>query len=324
MWKMKKYLVSFLFLLAAPTMTFAATPDKEPVSRLDAVTTIFESIQENFNDGYNEWVGQLKGPDTLTYTFDGKTFKDIDHVLQTNTATQPKEWYTNTYQPYARLNDYLAVLTGYGIISGNPDGNFYPEKPITRGQLAKIINGVYNFPSVKQIMPLTDTGHTDYTMGIHNLYAFGIMKGVSATKFAPNEYVTNEQLSIIVKRLKAFTEEKETSYAKITPVKPLLFSEGSEDDYLVKVTEELAPSLGLTKEDVAVNTYYYLESYSGYPIAKKLVGSNYEDGTLTLTLAMHYPNLIQNFMLAYPAVVQLYGYLIQIDNELDVKSISIQ
>lgn len=115
----------------------------------------------------------------LTYV-DGKDFKDV-----------PK---TNDYF------DAIETLASMGVIDGFTDGTFRPLDSLTRGQMAKIIASAFEF----QIEANAPIPYKDVTAAfkpfVHALAKEGITKGVTATTFAPNRFISRQEMAAFMNR----------------------------------------------------------------------------------------------------------------------------
>ncbi|MBM7649297.1 2',3'-cyclic-nucleotide 2'-phosphodiesterase/3'-nucleotidase/5'-nucleotidase [Bacillus ectoiniformans] len=100
---------------------------------------------------------------------------------------------------------YIAALTQAGIVSGN-NGQFNPDAPLSRAQIAKMITHAFSFEKGE----LTDVRFTDvdkdawYAEFLKPLMEMGITTGTTPTTFSPNKKVTRGQIiSFIVRSEKA-------------------------------------------------------------------------------------------------------------------------
>src|SRR5699024_2536445 len=93
------------------------------------------------------------------------------------------------------------MLTALGVIEGFPDGSFAPDATITRAQAAKMIYTIWNGGNAdasafegKSVFTDVYSGH--WAEGYINFcYTNGIINGLSATKFGPDDSVTGTQLA---------------------------------------------------------------------------------------------------------------------------------
>lgn len=93
---------------------------------------------------------------------------------------------------YAPAVDYVK----YGrLMYGTGSNLFQPDAQMTRAMLAQVLYELEGAPSVKGLScPFTDVGDSWYTDAVIWAYNAGVVAGVSATQFAPNEALTREQM----------------------------------------------------------------------------------------------------------------------------------
>lgn len=93
---------------------------------------------------------------------------------------------------YAPAVDYVK----YGrLMYGTGNNLFQPDTQMTRAMLAQVLYELEGAPSVKGLScPFTDVGGSWYTDAVIWAYNAGVVAGVSATQFAPNEALTREQM----------------------------------------------------------------------------------------------------------------------------------
>lgn len=102
-----------------------------------------------------------------------------------------------------------------GFIKGYPDGTFRPEGYITRAEFVSMVNKLYKSDDAAEIS-FTDVDRDSwYYKEIQKSYKNGDIIGVSDTEFAPEDYITREQVAVIIFRLldlKGYTMGAKTFY----------------------------------------------------------------------------------------------------------------
>lgn len=121
------------------------------------------------------------------------------------TDVKPGDWF------YEEVN----VLIENNVISGHEGLYFGPHEKLTRAQLAKLLAaayGLYTFD--EKPSPFVDlVDGAWYKEYVESLYFFGVTSGVSASKFAPKQYVTRDTMaSFIVNSEKVSQEKKEEEW----------------------------------------------------------------------------------------------------------------
>ena len=99
---------------------------------------------------------------------------------------------------------YIEALAQNGIISGKPDGKFYPNEPVTRGQFALMLyriiekspdeppEGTKTFPDVD---PNTQLGKA-----VSAIVELGVARGYPDGTFRPNQPITRGQMAVMITR----------------------------------------------------------------------------------------------------------------------------
>ncbi len=112
--------------------------------------------------------------------------------------------------PFADTQDrYIEKAHAAGIVLGAGDGNFNPDKVVTREQMATMLCRTMTLvePGWGENAPFP-TGYTDLDQvsdwareGISALLSWGVMKGISETRLSPKSFCTTEQAILMVWRL---------------------------------------------------------------------------------------------------------------------------
>lgn len=103
--------------------------------------------------------------------------------------------------------DNVRCAAGLGLLQGRDDGTYQPGAPVTRGQVAAIIDRTLTRSGVELVRPPRH-GFRDVTGSVHEdavarLTAAGILQGRSATRFDAGSPVTRAQLASILDRTSA-------------------------------------------------------------------------------------------------------------------------
>jgi len=94
-----------------------------------------------------------------------------------------------------------------GILRGNDNNEFLPKNGITRAELTAVIIRLKGYEILDSDSVFQDVNNGDwYAPYVMTAYENGIMNGVSATEFAPQDIVTREQLAVILYRLMENTD----------------------------------------------------------------------------------------------------------------------
>lgn len=91
--------------------------------------------------------------------------------------------------------DYIAELTGRGILTGFPDGNFRPNEPVTRAQFAALVASVFNKNKVRKVINFRDVSTNFWAYeGVRDAYEMGFLEVGSSNDFNPNQSLTRVQI----------------------------------------------------------------------------------------------------------------------------------
>ncbi len=97
----------------------------------------------------------------------------------------------------------VALLSNIGIMNGYDDGNFYPEKNITRQEFSALVLRMLKMEGCgdSNNVPFTDIDTWGHQY-ICDAYALGLIEGYNNTTFGPNDPLTmNQAVKIIVSAL---------------------------------------------------------------------------------------------------------------------------
>lgn len=115
----------------------------------------------------------------LTY-IDGKDFSDVSK--------------TNEYY------NAIETLSALKVLDGFPDGTFRPNDVLTRGQMSKIISLAFEYQiSTNPSIPFTDVSET-FKAYVEALTKQGVTNGITATQFAPNRFITRQEMAAFLDR----------------------------------------------------------------------------------------------------------------------------
>ncbi len=122
-----------------------------------------------------------------------------DKPISIPAAGSPAPYFNDISGSYAQKE--IIALAQAGILSGYEQGHFFPERPITRAELAKILvlaTGRTESPSPTDFADVpVDSWYRGYVAA---LVEAGITEGSSAAGFSPDAYVTREELVVFFTR----------------------------------------------------------------------------------------------------------------------------
>ena len=176
---------------------------------------------KTFTDTKNHWAStyiQKAAATGIMNGYDDGTFKPEIAVTRAQAAailvrslgltTEEKAPFTDIQQYDAKTQGEIAAAFAFGLVKGS-NGKFNPGQPVTRAQLALMINRAYELKTqqsyvAKGELPFTDiaTYNEETKRAIAMLYEFGIVTG-SNGKFSPAD---STKRSHAAKILVSFTE----------------------------------------------------------------------------------------------------------------------
>ena len=138
-----------------------------------------------------------------------QTFEFATSATEGTTLPEP-------IKPVLKLKDIMGHwaeedimgLVDSGAISGYPDGNFQPDKKITRAEFAFILVKALKLEAGTE-KAFTDTANHWAENYIAAAAANGIVSGYSATEFGPDDNLTREQMAIMIVKAASLAETAE-------------------------------------------------------------------------------------------------------------------
>ena len=107
------------------------------------------------------------------------------------------------------------VLEELEVMQGDGRGNFMPEQPVTRAQMAILICRILygdklNVKQFEGVTQYTDVGTNDYYTGYINLAtSLGIINGYGDGRFGPDDTVTTAQAALMLSRALGYFQANE-------------------------------------------------------------------------------------------------------------------
>jgi hypothetical protein len=92
----------------------------------------------------------------------------------------------------------INAVAAYGIARGF-GGNFAPDDPVTRGQMAAFLNRTFDLPA-GGTTPFTDIATSEFADDIAAIYDAGVTVGTGPTTFSPDDPVTRGQMASFIAR----------------------------------------------------------------------------------------------------------------------------
>jgi hypothetical protein len=90
---------------------------------------------------------------------------------------------------------FIGELANRGILTGFPDGNFYPDRPVTRAEFAALLASVFKTSKVRNAVSFRDVSSSYWAYnGIREAYEMGFLSPVSGSLFRPYQSLTRLQI----------------------------------------------------------------------------------------------------------------------------------
>ena len=103
------------------------------------------------------------------------------------------------FPKYEWYHEGVAYCLKNKLMQANSDGMFYPKNEITRAELVEVLWKLEKQPEVECELSFNDVSETDtFVNALRWAYSNEIISGVDENTFAPNEFITREQLATIL------------------------------------------------------------------------------------------------------------------------------
>lgn len=236
---------------------------------------------------YNPWTGEVyKEPEyTGKYSYEIFTKVGENGTISVDRYATEGDDVTITVSPdEAYLLDELTVTTGGKEVEvkDNGDGTYTFKMPSADAKIVVTFAEDPNWePEPEEpAMPFTDVNENDWFYDVV-LYAYdnGLMTGVSATEFAPNQTTTRGMIVSMLARLEGVTNAEDAGFADVA----------ANDWYATAVNwaasvgvvngyedNTFRPNAPITREQMAAILYNYAD-YKGYDVSARADLSDYAD-----------------------------------------------
>lgn len=96
----------------------------------------------------------------------------------------------------------IEKLAAKHLVDGTDESNFMPEEKITRAEFVTMLYRMLKLDYKEEEIIFKDVDNKSwfykYVMGI---YKEGLVNGTDSFNFSPNDYITREQMAVIIKRV---------------------------------------------------------------------------------------------------------------------------
>ncbi|PRO67075.1 endo-1,4-beta-xylanase [Alkalicoccus urumqiensis] len=94
----------------------------------------------------------------------------------------------------------VAAATEAGLFAGGTDGNFAPQREISRGEMAAVLSRAFSLGGGTET-PFTDLDGSIYASAVGQLYGSGYTAGVSANAYGVHQDMTRRDFSVLLYRI---------------------------------------------------------------------------------------------------------------------------
>lgn len=106
--------------------------------------------------------------------------------------------FTDTTNHWAKSS--ISRWSDYGVVGGYHNGNFGPNDPITRAQMAVILSRVFGWQEAAENIFHDINGSEWYAASILKAKAAGVLHGDSAGNARPNDPITRQEAAVMLSR----------------------------------------------------------------------------------------------------------------------------
>ncbi|MBD7984567.1 S-layer homology domain-containing protein [Sporosarcina sp. Sa2YVA2] len=209
--------------ISAITATFLVPAIITPVQAVDSKQT-FKDVKstDHFYSSIEEMVrrGAVSGyPDGTFRPGETISRKHVASLLGRVIPLEQKKS-AKSFKDVSKTHPYYEAIRSIqqaGIMDGDSSGNFNPDAPVTRVQLAKLLELAFGL-EVKSEISFSDVPASHWgTRHVQALYSNGITKG-DGGRFNPGHPVTRAQYAVFLQRLLDLDRDSTLSPPTITPI----------------------------------------------------------------------------------------------------------
>jgi hypothetical protein len=183
------------------TQTLASSQTTtQTTSRQEVITRTSETMQ-SVTGGSNQSSSQSSQAEASTQMSEGVSTETQQR--QTSMARRSSQVSFSDISESYWARGFIMELAQRGILTGFPDGKFYPDKPVTRGEFAALLASVFKQTKVRDAMSFRDVSASYWAYeGIREAYEMGFLGAASGSQFKPYQSLTRLQiLSALAKGL---------------------------------------------------------------------------------------------------------------------------
>lgn len=189
-----------------------------------------------FNEAKQNWdyVGSKAAADG-SLTFSTNHFSQYV-VLENN------KMFTDMTTHWAKSE--VELLASKNIITGITDQAFGPEQKLTRAEFAALLVRTLGLQTSKSTGTFQDVKSGDWFNDVvYQAYDAGIIEGLDATTFAPNQLISREQMAVMI--IRAYSRGTGKPVSEITATQEVKFTDDNQTGSWARSSVQLASGIGL-------------------------------------------------------------------------------
>jgi hypothetical protein len=114
---------------------------------------------------------------------------------------EPSSALFNDLDPDAFYTGYVNALAGQNVIAGEIDGSFRPNRPVSRAEMAALLDRALQLSPAGSASGFGDVGPNDwFAPHVDAIKGAGITTGCAANLYCPSASVTREEMAIFLTR----------------------------------------------------------------------------------------------------------------------------
>lgn len=148
---------------------------------------------------------------SLDTTWMDNSFVNENYYLSLITDSTNKNFSTHDFygtpyninfnNPYSDTNnENILKWTSYGVIGGDGTGKFNPDNYLTRAEMAQVMVNLFKLESTSDITFKDVDKDSWYYDAVSKCVDAGLIEGYNADSFGPDDYLTYEQIIIVMNR----------------------------------------------------------------------------------------------------------------------------
>lgn len=174
------------------TQTLASSQTTtQTTTRREVITRTSETMQ-SVTGGTNQSNSQSSQAEGSTQIIEGV---NTGIQQQTRMARRSSQVSFSDISESYWARGFIMELAQRGILTGFPDGKFYPDKPVTRAEFAALLASVFKQTKVRDAMSFRDVSANYWAYdGIREAYEMGFLGAASGSQFKPYQSLTRLQI----------------------------------------------------------------------------------------------------------------------------------